>query len=289
MKQFTLRKSMPVAEVSAVFVGRISAENKQILVTGSDAGTARTWDLDFTGAWIHEFVGHGAKTAAVSATPDGTRLVTRGDDDTVRIWDLGSGNQLKTIPGCTGGPSVSPDGTQIAVLKGERAELWDFSAHCIRTVAAQTQKINSVSFSPDGETVVTAGEDGIVGLWEARKSHQKKSIQASREPVNAVTFSPDGQLLASGGADMTLRLHRTSTGGLVKAWPPGVSPLTGVRFVPPDGGVLASNAEDGSLTFWRTDGTPEGRLNGSATTFTFTSDGKTLITGYEGDVCSWSG
>ncbi|MFD4139422.1 WD40 repeat domain-containing protein [Streptomyces sp. NPDC058572] len=279
---------MPVADVSSVFVGPIPAENKQVLATGSDEGTACTWDLDFTGTWIHEFVGHSAKVTAVLATPDGTRLVTRSDDDTVRIWDLHSGRQLKTILECTGGPSISPDSTQIAILKEERAELWDFSARYIRTVAAHTQKINSVVFSPDGETLVTAGEDGIVGVWEARRYHQKKSIQASTEAVNAVTFSPDGEMLASGGADMTLRLHKTSTGVLVKAWPPGNSPLTGIRFIPPDGSILASNAEDGSLTFWQRDGTPEGRLNGSVTTFTVTSNGKTLISWHEDNLCSWS-
>ena len=45
----------------------------------------------------HELAGHNLVVRSVAFRPDGKRLATLGDEGTIRVWDTGSGRQLRTI------------------------------------------------------------------------------------------------------------------------------------------------------------------------------------------------
>src|ERR1700730_5051339 len=59
-------------------------------------------------------------------------------------------------------------------------------------------KINSVSFSPDGKLLASGGDDQKVKLWEVSTGNELRSF-STRDEINSVAFSPDGNLLAAGG------------------------------------------------------------------------------------------
>ena len=65
------------------------------------------------------FAGHPGPVLAVAVTPDGTQIITAGDDGIARIWDRASGQQVG--PALTGhtrpvfAVAVTPDGTQITI------------------------------------------------------------------------------------------------------------------------------------------------------------------------------
>lgn len=68
----------------------------RLLLTGSDDGTARLWDLQ-SGRCLQTFAGHTGEVSAVAVTPDGRFLVTGSPDGTVRFWDLATGNLLAIL------------------------------------------------------------------------------------------------------------------------------------------------------------------------------------------------
>ena len=63
-----------------------------------------------------------------------------------------------------------------------------------------------MSFSPDGSTLASTSEDGIVRLWNVVSHREKGVLRGHIEVATAVSFSPDGSILASGSGDGAILL-----------------------------------------------------------------------------------
>ena len=72
--------------------------------------------------------------------------------------------------------------------------------------------VNSVAFSPDGQTLATASSDRTIRLWDTHASEHKTLLIGHTDIVNRIAFSPDGQTLASASPDTTIRLWDSETG-----------------------------------------------------------------------------
>jgi WD40 repeat protein len=69
-------------------------------------------------------------------------------------------------------------------------------------VLAQGGPVQSVSFSPDGKFLATAGSNGRTRLWDATTGLQiGPALSAGGASVYAVAFSPDGATLATASFD----------------------------------------------------------------------------------------
>ncbi|HXZ70479.1 MAG TPA: hypothetical protein VEH31_06320, partial [Streptosporangiaceae bacterium] len=67
--------------------------------------------------------------------------------------------------------------------------------------------VGVVAFSPDGKTLATSSQDGLVRLWDVATGRQiGDPLAGQSSEVGALVFSPDGKTLAAGSFDDTVRL-----------------------------------------------------------------------------------
>ena len=108
--------------------------------------------------------------SSVSFSPDGSQVVSGSDDETVRIWDVQSGQEVCKLEGHSGpviSVSFSPDGSQVVSGSYKTIRIWDVqSGQEVCKLEGHSDSVSSVSFSPDGSQVVSGSDDITVRIWD---------------------------------------------------------------------------------------------------------------------------
>ena len=263
-----------------------------------------------TGEELALFTEHKSGVFSVAFSLDGETLASAHRDEVVRLWSVSSRELLRSLKGHTSrvlSVVFSPDGETLASGGWDRTILWDVKTgellHSLKGIPGGGQmrigdeefyvthkdRVRSVAFSPDGETLVSAYYNKI-WLWDVQIGEQTRiiDIDDSKEGPRKgghtlnVVFSPDGETLASGGDDNTVRLLNAETGKQIHTFKGHEDYVSSVVFSP-DGETLASGSHDNTIRLWNTKtGTHfrtlighEGDVSGVA----FSPDGKTLASG----------
>ncbi len=155
--------------------------------------------------------GHERRVQSVAFSPDGTRVASGSWDNTIKLWDVASGEEVATLRGHEGmvySVAFSPDGTRVASGSQDKTiKLWDAaSGEEVATLRGHESGVYSVAFSPDGTRVASGSWDKTIKLWDAASGEEVATLRGHEGPVWSVAFSPDGTRVASGSGDQTIRL-----------------------------------------------------------------------------------
>ena len=254
-----------------------SADGRHLAACGS-SGTVKLWDAA-TGKEAVSLKGHSSPAYGVAFSPDGRRIVSAGEDHTVKVWDTATGREIRALKAHAGrvlGVSFSSDGKRLASTSLDgTVKVWDATAALesmpwfqfiermkrtgswlwhtgsgqeTLTIGWQTGWIQALSFSTDGERVISGSADGTVKAWDLANGRETLSVKHA-EGVLAITLSPDGHRLASAGFDRTVRLWDAASGKETLALKGHTRTIMSLAFSP-DGRRLASASEDRMVKIW---------------------------------------
>ncbi|MHC5739115.1 protein kinase domain-containing protein [Nostoc sp.] len=150
----------------------------QLLASASYDRTIRLWQIEGSPREIQNrpcysllstLSGHAWAVLTVAFSPDGQILATGSDDNTIKLWEVNTGQLICTLVG-----------------------------HSWSVVA--------VAFTADGETLLSASCDKTVKLWRVSTAEEIVTLSGHIDSVSAVAVSKVTQLIASGSRDKTIKL-----------------------------------------------------------------------------------
>ncbi|KIK80805.1 hypothetical protein PAXRUDRAFT_833333 [Paxillus rubicundulus Ve08.2h10] len=161
------------------------------------------------------FAGHGDWVWSVLFLPDCGQLLSASLDSSIRVWDMGSGEQV-----------------------GEMTKEPRRAAYAVVMLAG-------------GKRIASAGEDESISIWDLEERRTVgEPLQGHSNSVRSIDVSPDGHYLASGSWDDTVKLWDLDSGSVVEDLVKCDSGTFVVKFSR-DGSKLATGFGDGFIRIWK--------------------------------------
>jgi hypothetical protein len=240
--------------------------------------------------------GHTGEIFAVAFSPTGHVLASGGGDQTIRIWEPGTGRELNVLRGHVGAVralAFSPDGQRLASGSADTTiRIWDVGSGKERkSVSSPFGAVHAVAFSPDGQWLASGGHDGSIRIWDVASGKELKAMRSQFGIIYSIAFSPDSKILATGSSDPIVHLWDLATGMERGALAGHTDHVHAVTFSS-DSRLLASGSSDRTVRLWEVAGGRERSVfsghTGEVNAVALSTDGRTLASaGADGTVRVW--
>lgn len=192
-----------------------------LVVSGSDDGTAKLWDLRVKGAiqtYPDKF-----QVTSVAFSADADKIYTGGIDNELKVWDLRKGAEsgaLMALKGHTDtitGMAVSPDGTHLLTNSMDcTLRVWDMRPYvtgdtrCVKLFTGHQHNFEKTllkcAWSADGSKVSAGSSCHSVLVWDFASRRVLYKLPGHKGTVNEVAFHPKEPIIGSAGSDKQIFL-----------------------------------------------------------------------------------
>jgi len=203
------------------------------LISCSNDCTIKFWDLNHDGNMYKTLrLEKGAKVFNCKWSPNCKQVAAVGTSKSAYIWDSGDGEDFKTnrrfyghhhnVNDC----DYSPDGAIFLTASCDTSViLWDpYTGDMLLKLGhmfplprqiyaggANDHYVRGISFSKDGQHIVSAADDGYVRFWNLKNAENPECIVQTEEPL-CCQYSPNGHVVATGDREGNLCLYLPKQG-----------------------------------------------------------------------------
>jgi WD40 repeat protein len=184
----------------------------EVVVDGSSSKQSDLclWDA-VSGRIVGRLSGHTETIVTAVFSPDGKRLVTSGEDHTLRVWDVAERRERHRLKGHGGGAIVSclafsADGSRLASGGDDsRICVWDAASgrRLHRWAIEEEDRISCLALSAEGKWLLANAGKGRFRLWEVASATAGPPIEGHSGAITFAAFLPDGRSLLTASRDGT--------------------------------------------------------------------------------------
>ena len=203
---------------------------------------------------LRTFTAHQNSVNALKLLSDGRRFVSASADNTIRLWNLSTGENLQTFTGhqaFVNAIALSPDERTFYSGSADGAILvWDAATGTQRAeFTGHAGPVNALDRTPDGRYLISAASDGTIKVWDTSTQALITTLEGHTGAVNAVVVSNDGQRIISGGTDHTIRIWDLQIGETIGVLEDHESYINAIA-ISLDGRFLFSASADQTIKRW---------------------------------------
>ncbi|TPX36515.1 hypothetical protein SmJEL517_g01359 [Synchytrium microbalum] len=177
---------------------------------------------------------------------DESKIVSGSRDDTIKIWDMKTGECTKTLHGH--GASVLclqyDDQYIVSGSSDSTVIVWDITtSEPKKVLRSHTESVLNLRF--DKRYIASCSKDKTIKLWNTSTGDLIRTLRGHRAAVNAIQFSED--LVVSASGDRTIKVWRISTGDLVRTLSGHSRGIACIHF---EGNIIVSGSSDRTIRTW---------------------------------------
>jgi Tol biopolymer transport system component len=230
-----------------------SPDGKTLASCSHKADSILLWD-PATGEQIGTLKGHTSSVWDVAFSPDGKTLASAGGrEKQARLWDVKTRRELQSFTDekalLVRRVVFSPNGETL-LTAGPALIFWDLETKK-QTLVVDHPQTSSLKYSPDGKTIAAANwGGGAITLFDAATGKQRTSWKAHDGNLNDIVFSSDGRFLGSTGHDGFVRLWDPADGRELASLPGHKGPVDAAAFAPDDKTLATGGVNDFTVRLW---------------------------------------
>lgn len=237
---------------------------------------------------------HGRHGQAVAFTPDGTRLLSGGQDARIAVLDAASGEVEGELVGhdkVVNAVAITPDGNTVVSVSSDRTvRTWDLATgRQLAVLDGHRDAIVALDLSPDGSQALTGGYDGRLRRWDLQRGECVQEVRSGLKRIAAIAYTSDGEHTLESGQG-PLVVVRDVSGEVVAELDTGAPAVAGLA-ISPDGAMAATAGYDGTLGLWSYEDATSIRelaVGDRVNAVAFSRGGQLLAAAVRGLVAVWS-